>query len=378
MVNLIADLRDERFADANLQAIRSNLASRGVLLDQTEPVNDCALAWIDAEFGGTWSSEVFAGKGIIAQTSDKFAGFAGYGARGLHYGWLHAWRDRSDVGIFGPVGVAKAHRKSGLGAGLLLLALGALRECGYSFALIPAVGADELIKFYQTSAGANIVEEFDLAQWMRPRIRTTVLASGSGTNFQAVLDSCAQADGVPLEITTLITNNPKAFALERADRSEVATKIILEWDRSVETRAAYDARLLSAVEQTQSQLLLLLGWMHLLSEQCILAFPQMINIHPAFLPHDQESDTVGMPDGSAIPAYRGAQAIRDALAQSSPWVGATAHRVSLGTDRGEVLVRKPLAVVPAESQDALMDRLRPVEHKVLLAAIRRCALERKR
>jgi phosphoribosylglycinamide formyltransferase-1 len=378
MVNLIVDLSDERFRDANLQATRSHLALRGFVLQEKQPVDGSALAWIDEEFGGTWSSEVFAGKGLVAHAGDGFAGFAGYDARGLRYPWMRAWRDRPDVGIFGPVGVAKAHRGTGLGAALLLLALGALRECGYRLALIPAVGGENLIRFYENNAGAKITEEFELSELMRPKIRTTVLASGSGTNFQAVLDSSLKDDGVPLEIASLVSNNPDAFALERAKNAEVSNRIIVEWDRAVESRQTYDARLLDAVRQTEPELLLLLGWMHLLSEQCILGFPQMINIHPAFLPHDQESDTVAMADGSEIPAYRGAHAIRDALAQSSPWVGATAHRVTLGTDRGAVLVRKPFAVVPGETQQALMNRLRPVEHQVLLAAIRRCALERER
>jgi len=275
--------------------------------------------------------------------------------------------------------VSSAHRGTGLAAGLLVLALGALRAGGYHFALIPAVGGAGLIRFYETNSGAKVTEEFELSGWMDRKIRTTVLASGSGTNFQAVLDAAADpAANVPLEITSLVSNNPSAYALERAKRAGVQNQIIVEWDRAVESRQTYDERLLHAVGQTEPELLLLLGWMHVLSEQCILAFPQMLNIHPAFLPHDQERDSVGMPDGTEIPVFRGAHAIRDAIEQGSPWVGATAHRVTLGTDRGEVLVRKPFAVTPGESAASLMDRLRPVEHRVLLGGIRRCVLERKR
>ncbi|MBC5816158.1 MAG: hypothetical protein GIW97_06415, partial [Candidatus Eremiobacteraeota bacterium] len=333
MVNLLVDLSDERFDADNLEAIRSSLGARGFLLEQSAQTSDPALAWIDEGFGGSWSSEVFAGKSIVAQDAGGFAGFAAYGPCGLKYGWLAAWHGRPDVAIFGPIGVSIAHRGSGLAAGLLVLALGALRAEGHRFALIPAVGGVGLVRFYETNAGAKVTEEFEVSDWMNRRIRTTVLASGNGTNFQAVLDAAADpAANVPLEITSLITNNPNAYALERAKRAGVPNQIIVEWDRPVESRQAYDARLLHAVGQTEPELLLLLGWMHVLSEQCILAFPQMLNIHPAFLPHDQERDNVGMSDGTEIPAFRGAHAIRDAIEQGSPWVGATAHRVTLGTD----------------------------------------------
>jgi len=378
MVNLIVDLSDERFNAANVEAIRSSLGARGFLLEQSADTSEAALAGIDEVFGGSWSSEVFAGKSIVAQNTDGLAGFAAYGACGLKYQWLAAWQDRADVGIFGPIGVSKPHRGSALAAGLLVLALAALRAEGYGFALIPAVGGAGLIRFYETNGGAKVCEEFETSDWMKRKFRATVLASGSGTNFQAVLDAAGDPGAnVPLEITSLVTNNSSAYALERAKRAGVPNQIIVEWDRAVESRQTYDARLLHAVRQTEPELLLLLGWMHVLSKQCILAFPQMLNIHPAFLPHDQERDTVGMPDGLEIPAFRGAHAIRDAIAQGSPWVGATAHRVTLGTDRGEVLVRKPFAVTPGESAASLMDRLRPVEHNVLLGGIRRCVLERK-
>ncbi|MDP9016951.1 MAG: hypothetical protein M3N19_01345, partial [Candidatus Eremiobacteraeota bacterium] len=199
--------------------------------------------------------------------------------------------------------------------------------------------------------------------------------SGNGSNFQAVLDATLNA-GLPLEIGALIVNNPNAFALTRAERAGVASRVVVEWDRAVESREAYDARLLHAVEQTRPQLVLLLGWMHLLSRPFVSHFSEMINIHPAFLPLDQTRDVVGMPDGATIRAYRGAHAIQDALKDRSPWVGASAHRVSCDTDRGSVLVRKPLATGAQEDEASIMNRLRPLEHQVLLGAIRRWLYER--
>ena len=122
--------------------------------------------------------------------------------------------------------------------------------------------------------------------------------------------------------------------------------------------------------------MLLLGWMHLLSESFVGAFPEMLNLHPAFLPLDPDRDDVAMPDGIRIPAFRGPRAVRDALAGSSPWVGATLHRVTGATDRGPVLARKPLLVKPGEDEDDLMERVHEIERGVVRAGVTRWLYER--
>jgi len=76
-----------------------------------------------------------------------------------------------------------------------------------------------------------------------------------------------------------------------------------------------------------------------------------------------------VPDGSTIPAFRGSHAIRDAIAAGSSWIGASVHRVSAETDRGEVLVRRPLAC-EGDSESELASALRPIEHRVTVEAIR--------
>ena len=375
MVNLVADLRAERFGMAAMREHEDAIASAGFQLVTNEQPDDALLAWIDETFGGAWSSETFAGKSIAAKRNGRFAGFAGYGASGLRYRWLRGWSDAYDTGIFGPFGVAPECRRTGLGAHLLNLALGALGATGFRRALVPAVGGDSLIAYYVREAGATIADEFDLATYTPKPVRTTVLASGNGTNFQAVSDAVA-AGSLPLEITALVSSDRAAYALTRAKAAHVPQRLVVQWDRALESRTAYDARLAEQVEETAPELLLLLGWMHLLAPQFVGQFPEAINIHPAFLPHDQSKNSVGLSDGSHIPAFRGAHAVRDALAAGSHWVGATAHRVTAGTDRGPVLVRKPLAVAPGWAQPDVMQHLHPVEHTVLLGGIRRWLLER--
>ncbi|MBV8727376.1 MAG: hypothetical protein JO233_06290 [Candidatus Eremiobacteraeota bacterium] len=147
-------------------------------------------------------------------------------------------------------------------------------------------------------------------------------------------------------------------------------------DRAVEPRETYDERLLHAIRQTEPELVLLLGWMHILPERLVTAFPEAINIHPAFLPLDQNAEIVQLPDGSTIPAFRGARAVRDALAKGSSWFGATVHRVILQSDRGPILARRPVHVPNAKTEDEVMQHVRPVEHESLISGIMRWIFER--
>jgi len=91
---------------------------------------------------------------------------------------------------------------------------------------------------------------------------------------------------------------------------------------------------------------------------------------------DQTSDRVILPDGTSQKAYRGARAVRDALADDVRWIGATAHLVNAATDRGEVLVRKPLLFEPRVTTDLALEALHPLEHRVVNGAIMRWLYER--
>lgn len=374
MVNLVVDLHAEQFgADALARALRA-IENAGFTVERAQRGTDRYLAWIDEQFAGTWSSEAFAGNSVIARSGDDFAGFATYDPRGLEFSWLRGLGAEPGVGIFGPFGVAPAFRGSPIGPHLLVAALASLRERGYTRALVPAVGHEKLVDYYMKHSGARIAERFEKAQWRRRRYRTVVLASGNGSNFQAVLDGTA--DGrLPLDIAMLLSNKSGAYALERA-RSAGVHAIALPWDRASQTRAQYDASIFQAVQREEPELILLLGWMHLLDDAFIARFPQMINIHPAFLPLDQGRDEVAFPDGSVTPAFRGARAVRDALAWGARWVGASSHRVTLDADRGPVLVRAPLAVSETDTEASVMERLHPLEHRVLAGGIMRWVYER--
>jgi phosphoribosylglycinamide formyltransferase 1 len=374
IVNLVVEL-DERW-DRSCAAARLGAQSTpGVEIAPETAADDRTLAWIDDAFGGTWSSEAYAGSNVIARRAGAPVGFATFDPEGLRFAWLRGLAREHDVGIFGPFGVAREERGSKLGQLLLALALAGLRERGYARALIPAVGDERLIRYYIDVAGAQVAERFERAALLAPPPRTLVLASGNGSNFQAVLDAARRGD-LPVDLIALLTNNPRANAITRARAAGVAVAV-LPWNRPRETRVEYDAHLFDAVASEKPELVLLLGWMHLLPASFVRAVPETLNLHPAFLPLDPQCDDVIMPDGTRMPAFRGPHAVRDALAAGSRWTGATVHRVTPATDRGPVMVRKPLRIQPGEEETVLMERLHRVEHRLVAAGITRWLYERK-
>jgi phosphoribosylglycinamide formyltransferase-1 len=373
MVNLAADLREEQFGAPALARALRGIENAGYSVERVKAGDEAFLAWIDDIFGGAWSSEALAGRSVVAKKGDRFAGFASYDPHGLRFAWLRGAGAQKDTGIFGPFGVDPAFRGAPIGPHLLIAALASLRELGYARALIPAVGHEKLVAYYVKHSGACVIESFEKAQWQRRKYRAVVMASGNGSNFQAVIDA-VHAGRLPLEVATLVSNKAGAYALERA-RNAGVNAVALAWDRKAQSRGDYDAALLQLVQREQPDLILLLGWMHLLDDRFVAAFPDMINIHPAFLPLDQRRDEVGFPDGAVTPAFRGARAVADAVAWGSRWTGASSHRVTLDTDRGPVLMRKPLSIAPGEALDTIMERLHPLEHRVLTGGIMRWVYE---
>jgi phosphoribosylglycinamide formyltransferase 1 len=346
----------------------------GVQIARPGAADEQTLAWIDEVFGGAWSSEAYAGATIVARRAGKPIGFATFEPRGLTYAWLEGMAREPGVGIFGPIGVTPDERERGLGTLLLRLALNALRERGYARALIPAVGDETLAGFYADAAGARVAERFERPSLFRSTRRTLVMASGNGSNFQAVID--AAGDGtLPIDVVALFSNNLHAQALVRARDGGVPSHALI-WNRDKESRAEYDQRLLAAASAEQPDLVLLLGWMHLLSDSFVYAFPQLLNLHPAFLPLDPARDEVVLPDGTQMPAFRGLCAVADALAASSKWVGATLHRVTVSTDRGPVMTRRPLRVEPGEEEDHLTERVHDIERGIVRSGILRWLYER--
>jgi phosphoribosylglycinamide formyltransferase-1 len=202
--------------------------------------------------------------------------------------------------------------------------------------------------------------------------RTTVLASGSGSNFEAVV-AMSRAGTLPLDVTTVVVNRADAYVRERARDLRIAECLIVRGELS---REAYDAELLEAVAGTKPDLVLLLGWMHVLAADFIARFPEMLNLHPAYLPLDPSADQVTLPDRTTQHVYRGRRAVDDALRDGARWIGASVHRVERAADRGEVLARAALPIIEGEPRDALEVRLHALEREVVSEAIKRWSRRR--
>jgi len=169
-----------------------------------------------------------------------------------------------------------------------------------------------------------------------------VLVSGNGTNLQALLD-----DGLP--ISAVAANRKDAYALVRAREAGVPTATFsLDCHESREER---DLVMATWLEEHGVELVVLAGYMHLLTEPFLLRFPdRIVNVHP-----------------SLLPAFPGAHAIRDAIEAGADPTGVTVHYVDDGLDSGPVLAQEP---VPLEPRATLEERIHAVEHRLLPRVVR--------
>jgi phosphoribosylamine--glycine ligase len=192
--------------------------------------------------------------------------------------------------------------------------------------------------------------------------RLTVLASGEGSNLQALVDACASG-ALDAEIVLVVSHTPGAGALERAARAGIATATIPPANRrAAAARREHEVALLDVVRAAEPDLVVLAGWMLVLSSdflhQC--SFP-LLNVHPALLP--MEGSTLD------VPVLRGAHAVRDALALGLPYTGVSVHEVTAEVDAGPVVAREVVPILPEDGERSLYRRIKAVEHRLLVEAI---------
>ena len=201
------------------------------------------------------------------------------------------------------------------------------------------------------------------------RFPTAILASGAGTNLQGVLDRVASGE-LQLDIRVVVSNRRSALAIERARRAAIPVSV-LPFERDRETRSQYARRIAHEIERHGARLVLLLGWMHVLAPEFLNhGFDGVLNLHPSYLPEDPAQDTVTLPDGSTSRVYRGAHALRDAIAAHEPMTGASLIEITPEADRGPLLARRPFALRPDDTVESALARLHPVEQDVVAEGIR--------
>ena len=186
---------------------------------------------------------------------------------------------------------------------------------------------------------------------MSERLRVGVLASGRGSNLQAILDATARP-GYPARVAVVISDREQAAALERARHHGVPAVWLNPKDFS--ERAAYDAALSCRLEADGVALVCLAGFMRILAPAFVRQWAgRIMNIHPALLP-----------------AFPGLAAQRQALSYGVKVTGATVHFLDEGVDTGPIVLQSAVPVLPGDTEETLSGRILVEEHRLFPEAIR--------
>ncbi|MEL7186791.1 MAG: phosphoribosylglycinamide formyltransferase [Pseudomonadota bacterium] len=175
--------------------------------------------------------------------------------------------------------------------------------------------------------------------------RTAILISGSGTNLQAFIDAVTK-DDLDLDIAVVLSNDPKAYGLERAENAAIPTACLQHGD--FPDREAFDRAVIGELDRWQPELLILAGFMRILSPAFVKHYEgRILNIHPALLPK-----------------YPGLNTHQRVIDAGEEWHGSTVHFVTEKLDGGPLILQGRLRIDPSESADELMKRVQAVEHQI--------------
>jgi phosphoribosylglycinamide formyltransferase-1 len=189
--------------------------------------------------------------------------------------------------------------------------------------------------------------------------RIVVLASGGGTNLQAILDQLHRGDE-GIEVVGVGSDKPDAMALDRAKKAGVESAVFPTAD--YDDRQARDRALGDWIEGCEPDLVVLAGYMQLLSAEFVARFRnRVINVHPALLP-----------------AFPGIDAVQQAIDHGSKITGVTVHFVDEGVDSGPIILQRPVPVAPSRNWDETERAIHATEHALLPETIRMLAAGRVR
>lgn len=181
-----------------------------------------------------------------------------------------------------------------------------------------------------------------------------VLISGNGSNLQAIIDA-VESGLIPGELTAVISDQADAFGITRANQANIATKVIRAQAR--ESREDYDARLQAYLETLNPDLIVLAGFMRILSAKFVNHYlGKIINIHPSLLPR-----------------YRGLHTHERVIAAQETEHGTSIHFVTAELDGGPIICQERLNVTPNETAEQLKQRVQALEHQIYPAIIAKFA-----
>jgi phosphoribosylglycinamide formyltransferase 1 len=185
---------------------------------------------------------------------------------------------------------------------------------------------------------------------MQNKISIGVLVSGSGSNLQSIIDHI-EAGTLDADIRIVISNNPGAIALERC-RNHRINSVVLD-HRPFDSRESYDRQMVGMLKTSGVELVVMAGFMRILSPEFFRAFPrQIMNIHPALLP-----------------AFPGIHVQRKAIEYGVKFAGCTVHFADEGVDTGPIIIQSVVPVYEDDTADTLAARILKEEHRIYPQAI---------
>ncbi len=209
-------------------------------------------------------------------------------------------------------------------------------------------------------------------------LRLGVLISGSGSNLQAIIEAIETQQLPGVEIALVVSNKADAYGLQRALKHKLPA-IYLPWvQRTVgaqfiapkPTMSESESQLTILLHLFQVDLIVLAGWMRILSTAFLEQFPQrIINIHPALLPDDGTGSTFTTKNGTQIPVFRGLHAVQQALDAGVKITGSCVHFVTPEVDAGPVICREEVLIEEGDTEETLHKRLKVVEHRLIVEAV---------
>lgn len=175
--------------------------------------------------------------------------------------------------------------------------------------------------------------------------KIVVLVSGQGSNLQALIDACQQ-DRIAAEIVAVFSNKAQAYSLQRAEAAGIATQALDA--KAYADRTAFDAALADAIDQYQPDLVVLAGYMRILSPQFVQRYAgRMLNIHP-----------------SLLPKYPGLHTHRQAIDNGDSEHGTSVHFVTEQLDGGPVILQAKVPIFADDEEDDVVERVQTQEHTI--------------
>jgi phosphoribosylglycinamide formyltransferase-1 len=186
-------------------------------------------------------------------------------------------------------------------------------------------------------------------------MRIAVLASGNGSNLQALIDALHRAPDAPVEIVLVLSDRKSAYALERARQADIPTVVIRP--RDFATREEFDEAIAREMEAHRVELIVLAGFLRIFQPPFVRRyFGRMVNVHPALLP-----------------SFPGMQGVRDALEYGVQVTGVSVHFVDEEVDAGPIIAQVPVCVSADDTEETLAARVHAAEHRLYPEVVRAIA-----